>query len=202
MTSRKWQLCSFPNQTIYFHIFCSGQQVSFQLLKQSISIVYFKYLILFLLYICKGTGKTRTLVAAIEKIIRSTENSILVCANSNAACDEITRRLMKVCGSKEMFRLSAKSHNPLPVSDEIKKYSNFMKSGIHIPCLEFLYSFRILICTLQTSGYLSRALGESGFNPSHFSHIIIDECACVNETAALIPIAGNSYFFLIDMIWL
>lgn len=49
----------------------------------------------------KGTGKTRTIVAAIIQIVRSSNNYVLVCANSNSACDEITERLLRVLGTAE-----------------------------------------------------------------------------------------------------
>lgn len=49
-------------------------------------------------FIKLGTGKTKVIVAAIEEIVRNkaTENFVLVCASSNAACDEIFERLMEV----------------------------------------------------------------------------------------------------------
>lgn len=138
------------------------------------------------------------MVAAIEEIIRTTKKCVLVCANSNAACDEITERLLKVCETGEIFWMYAKSHNQQTISDEIKKSSNFLKSEFRIPCLDYIYAFRVVICTLQTAGCLSRACDEPGFNVRHFSHIINDECACTNETMTLIPIAGNFYFIFID----
>lgn len=147
----------------------------------------------------QGTGKTRTLVAAIEQIIRSSNNCILVCANSNAACDEITGRLLKVFKVGEIFRMYAKSHNERNIDSEIKKCSNLVNGQFRIPSLKYLYSFRIVICTLLTAGCISRARADSDFNPSQFSHIIIDECASTNETTTLIPIAGIFHFTFIDL---
>lgn len=142
----------------------------------------------------KGTGKTRTLVALIEEIIHSSNKSILVCANSNAACDEITSRLLRIFDNDTLFRLYAKSYNATNVSCEIKKYSNF-KEQFHFPCLKYIYKFRIVVCTLSTAGCISRARYEDcDFQPNHFSHIIIDECASTNETTALVAIAGNFNF--------
>lgn len=141
-----------------------------------------------------GTGKTRTLVAAIEEITRSSNNRILVCANSNAACDEITCRLLKVFKKGELFRMYAKSYNERNVNNKILTCSNFRKGRFSIPCLKYLYSFRVVICTLLTAGCLSRACEDPDFNTSHFSHIFIDECASANETTTLIPIAGTFHF--------
>lgn len=141
----------------------------------------------YLIFGSAGTGITRTLVAAIEEIVRSTSGSVLVCANSNAACDEITQRLIGVLKSHEIFRMYAKSYN---VEKSIKKCSNFFDGQFRFPCLKFLYSFRVVICTLITAGNLVRARNDPNFVPGHFSTLIIDECASTNENTTLVPIAG------------
>lgn len=148
----------------------------------------------YLLFGPAGTGKTRTLVTAVENIVRSTNGRVLVCANSNAACDEFTERLLKVMNTKEIFRMYAKSYNIRNVSKEIIKCSNFKEGQFRIPKLKHLYTFRVVICTLLTAGCISRACGESDFNSAHFSHVIIDEAASTNETMTLIPIAGILFF--------
>lgn len=137
-----------------------------------------------------GTGKTRTLIAAIAEIVKSTMNYILVCAHSNAACDEITKRLVKILPN-DIYRLYAKSMSVDAISEEIKPVSNINKNAIHFPSLNDLYRHRVLICTLTTSGNLVRARDvEPDFDSGHFSHIFIDEAACVSEILTLIPIAG------------
>lgn len=141
-----------------------------------------------------GTGKTRTLVAAVDEIIHlSKKNHVLICANSNAACDEIAIRLLQVVDKNQMLRMYAKSYHEKNVNEQIKNCSNYIKGKFSIPCLKYLYTFRIVICTLLTSGCVSRACEERDFEPGHFSHIIIDEAASSNETATLIPIAGIIY---------
>lgn len=138
-----------------------------------------------------GTGKTRTLVAAIEEIVRSTSKSVLVCANSNSACDEIVTRLIDVLEKGEMFRMYGKSYNYRKVSEKIKPLCNWLKGEFRFPSLEFLYQFRVLVCTLTTAGCLTRATEHSQFSARHFSHVIIDESASTHETVSLIPIAGK-----------
>lgn len=135
-----------------------------------------------------GTGKTRTLVAAIEEIVRSTNKCILVCACSNAACDEITQRLLQKLKTNEIFRMYAKSYNTAKI---IKTCSNFIQGEFRFPSLKFLYKFRVVICTLLTAGNLVRARSDPDFDTKHFSHVFIDECASTNETTTLIPIAGK-----------
>lgn len=146
-----------------------------------------------------GTGKTRTLVAAIEEIVRSTSGSVLVCANSNAACDEITQRLLSVLKSHEIFRIYAKSYN---VEKSIKNCSNWFEGQFRFPCLKYLYSFRVVICTLLTAGNLVRARNDPNFVPGHFSTLIIDECASTNESTTLVPIAGMYWVFILVIFYL
>lgn len=139
----------------------------------------------------KGTGKTRTLVAAIEHMVKTTNNHILVCANANSACDEITQRLLAVLSKKEIFRMYAKSYKPTMLNPEFMEICNLKGGEFQFPPLKLLYKFRVLVCTLLTAGYLVRANGaDKHFDPKHFSHIIIDESACTHEPVSLIPIAG------------
>lgn len=139
----------------------------------------------------------------------------MVCANSNSACDEITERLLNVLQIGEIFRMYAKSYDTRKVSEDIKPICNMLKKGFCSPSLEFLYQFRVLVCTLNTAGSLARAqeypewlgrkskrsrrnIWQSGsdndapaYNPKHFSHIFIDECVSAHETVSLISIAGK-----------
>lgn len=146
---------------------------------------------------CKtiGTGKTRTIVAAIIDIVRTTEKNVLVCANSNAACDEITKRLLEVLCYGELHRMYAKSYNKNLISDKIRPVSNLMEGRLEFPSLQYLYQFRVVVCTLLTAGCVTRARGQNRtFSSAHFSHIFIDEAACAHEPVTLIPIAGMNFF--------
>lgn len=149
----------------------------------------------------KGTGKTSTLVAAIEEIVRSTNKAVLVCANSNSACDEITERLVKVLHFGEMFRMYARSFDKRQISENIMPICNWIKGKFHLPSLEVLYKFRVVVCTLSTTGCIVRAARNPRFgyrkNPyfgcHHFSHIFVDECASTHETVSMIPITGKHF---------
>lgn len=139
----------------------------------------------------KGTGKTRTLIAAIEEIVRSTNKYVLVCANSNSACDEIAERLVNVLEFGEMFRMYAKSYDVRKISSNLKPICNWLKGEFHFPSMHFLNKFRVLVCTLTTAGCLSRARDDPYFSATHFSHIFIDESASTHEPITMIPIAGK-----------
>ncbi|XP_037774692.1 putative helicase mov-10-B.1 [Penaeus monodon] len=57
-----------------------------------------------------GTGKTVTVVEAIKQIYKREPNSrILVAAPSNAACDNITGRLLEHISRRHVFRMHSKS---------------------------------------------------------------------------------------------
>lgn len=143
----------------------------------------------------KGTGKTRTIVAAIEQIVRTTKQNVLVCTMSNAACDEITNRLIDVLDETELYRFYAKSYRHERISARIKTVSNFENENIVYPPLGYLYKFRVFVCTLCSAGCLTRARKDKEvWKATHFSYVFIDECASAHETMCLVPIAGNCFF--------
>lgn len=131
-------------------------------------------------------------------MMAKTKNSILVCAQTNAACDEITERLLGVLSDSSMlFRMYARSHTEGKLNAKILKVCNFKNGKFGFPSLDHLYDYRIVVCTLQTAGSLVRAREKDAkFSSSHFSHIIIDEAACIPEPVSIIPIAGMYFLFL------
>lgn len=144
-------------------------------------------------YLNIGTGKTRTLVATIEQIVRTTDQNILVCAMSNAACDEIADRLVDVLEEDEMYRFYARSYKHEKITARLARVSNYDSDGIFYPTLKFLYQFRVIICTLCSSGCFTRARKDVNvWREDHFSYIFIDECASAHETMCLVPIAGTN----------
>lgn len=153
-------------------------------------------------HIYLGTGKTRTIVASIGEIVKSTKNNVLICAQSNSACNEIAEKLMKVLENGQIIRLLAKSYDLCTLSTEMKSISNVKNGEVKFPSLTFLYSFRVVVCTLLSAGCIVRAREiDADFNSSHFSHVFIDEAAFVQESITLIPIAGIYLNFLILFIF-
>lgn len=124
---------------------------------------------------------------------QSRENFILVCSNSNAACDELFERLMQILDYNEILRLYSISHDIKRVPSEFLNFSNWdsRTKSFTMPELNFLYSHRVLVCTLTVAGNLTRANCCPVFRPDHFNYVIIDECACAHETMTLLPIAGQ-----------
>jgi helicase MOV-10 len=137
-----------------------------------------------------GTGKTSTIVEAICQLcLVDTKNRILITAQSNAACNEISERLLKYLKKEEMYRMFSKSSTASvrkTGNDKLMRASN-MASRQHLyPTWDELYEYRVVICTLCTAGSLQLA----GIDPKHFTHVFIDECASATEPSSLIAIAG------------
>ncbi|XP_055307723.1 uncharacterized protein LOC129571875 [Sitodiplosis mosellana] len=145
----------------------------------------------FLLYGPPGTGKTTTMVASIAEIVLFSDKCVLVCSQSNSACDDIAKKLMVHLDNKQILRMYASSYNIEKMDPKIASISNNINSRLEYPCLEKLYSYRVVICTLSTAGCITRSRGlDMHFNSKHFSHIYIDEAGFVNEMTSMIPIAG------------
>lgn len=145
----------------------------------------------------KGTGKTKTVVAAIEKIVRSTAKNVLVCAQSNAAANEIAERLCKTLDKKQILRMFSQSYDHDKISSTLEPFCNLYDGELKYPSLDYLYRFRVLICTLSTAGCLVRARASEIFDAAHFGYVFIDECASAHETMSLIPIAGKHVIIFI-----
>ncbi|KYM99302.1 Putative helicase mov-10-B.1 [Cyphomyrmex costatus] len=133
-----------------------------------------------------GTGKTATLVEAICQIVRQypTKN-ILVCTLSNAAADEITKRLIKSIPTNLIYRMYAPSREWSSVDKEIRPCANFVQDITIFLSKDILLLKKIIISTLLSS---IRLIGEN-FRKNHFSYIIIDEASQAIEPDMLIPLA-------------
>lgn len=132
------------------------------------------------------------MVAAIQEIVRTTCKSVLICAQSNQASDEIALRLIKKLRSEEVIRIYAKTHEKKNVDESIATISNLRNAGFSFPSLNYLYRFRVVVCTISTAGNIARGRDDPDFDPTHFSHIFIDEAASIPETATFVPIFGIS----------
>ncbi|XP_053994760.1 putative helicase mov-10-B.1 [Hylaeus volcanicus] len=131
-----------------------------------------------------GTGKTTTLVEAICQIRNQhrTKN-VLVCAFSNAAADEIARRLITLLPSKDIFRMYAASMHWEDVDKTIVPNSNFVDDKVlYLPKDIFILK-KIVIVTLMTC----MRLVSLNLRSDHFSYIFIDEASQSTELESLVP---------------
>ncbi|PNF41191.1 hypothetical protein B7P43_G01458 [Cryptotermes secundus] len=138
-----------------------------------------------------GTGKTVTVVEAILQVKKKLKQScILVCAPSNSACDWLAQKLIPHCTTKELLRLHSSSRDWSAIPEELHPYSNLSKCTFYFPDETQLASYRIVVCTLISSGRLLKKR-DGSFDPTvHFTHIFIDECGQAMEPETLVPLVG------------
>lgn len=131
-----------------------------------------------------GTGKTATLVELICQIWKQGfSKTVLVCASSNAAVNEITKRLLKYIPTKDIQRMYARSTKWCAVPSKIKPCSNFVNETCFYPSKNILLSKRIIVITLSACTRLLKA----NIRVNHFSYIIIDEASQAIEPETIIP---------------
>jgi len=138
-----------------------------------------------------GTGKTVTLVEAITQVWHiSTGKAVrqLVCAPSNAACNNIASKLINMLPpTAKIFRLFSISSDELKIPDDLKDHSNFDRSKgyMTMPTLDTILDKHIVIVTLVSAGRIVTAGGGG-----NFQYVYIDECGQASEPEAVIAVAG------------
>lgn len=129
-------------------------------------------------------------MALIEQIVRTTKENVLFCAPTNAACDEITHLLTRILQAGEFYRFYATSNKFMKTKQQVLDVSNFTGTSVSYPPLSTLYKYRVVTCTLESAGFLTRARNDNYWNGQNFRNIVIDDAATVHETVTFIPIAG------------
>ena len=103
---------------------------------------------------------------------------ILACTPSNAAADLLVERLAAAgLTVDQLLRLNAHSRDINSVPEDVQPFSAFPKPAK-------ARSYRVVLSTCSSAALL-RSLK---IRPGHFSHIVIDEAAQVDEPLALVPI--------------
>ena len=135
-------------------------------------LIYFLrlHLIFFLLH--RGTGKTRTLLVAILKVLALNKASsssqqekngpvyrCLVCTPSHTACDVVTRRLSKHLGRSQLFRLFDTNRPIASVPVDVLGYTrqSATTGGFSLPPAKELLKFDVIVCTCSDANILYRA---------------------------------------------
>ncbi|KAL5288852.1 MOV10.2 family protein [Megaselia abdita] len=141
-----------------------------------------------------GTGKTSTIVESILHIFKNDpESKILVSTFSNAACDQVGRRLFsylqKMTDEPIMLRIySACYGNQMDfdiLDDDYMEATNMCHVYHMFPGIPVVKTYRIIIAT----HYIVAKYVHSGLN-GIFSHIFIDENGSSTIPDALCAIAG------------
>lgn len=134
-----------------------------------------------------GTGKTVTVVEAIKQIYKREPNSrILVAAPSNAACDNITGRLLEHISRRHVFRMHSKSREISSIPLDVKCVSNIVGNEVYFPSDVRLLEYRVVICTLIAAGRIASA----ALPPGSISYVFLEECGQAMEPEALVGVCG------------
>lgn len=144
----------------------------------------------FILFGPPGTGKTTSIVESLCQIRKFyPSKKILVCAPSNAACDEIAARAIKFLPSSDIYRQYSISMGKSldKIDPRLVNISNLGVSERHTyPPSEYIKTFSIVIVTLS----MVHKLYQIKLSTSHFSYIFIDECGSATEPSSIIPISA------------
>ncbi|XP_054261036.1 putative helicase MOV-10 [Macrosteles quadrilineatus] len=138
-----------------------------------------------------GTGKTVTLVEAITQVWHASLGKAvrqLVCAPSNAACNNIASRLISVLPrTAKILRLFSMSSDDINIPEDLINHSNYNKEKgyVTMPTIGKILENHIVIVTIVSAGRI--VTGGGGGN---FQYVYIDECGQACEPEALIAIAG------------
>ncbi|KAF9443544.1 RNA helicase [Macrolepiota fuliginosa MF-IS2] len=132
-----------------------------------------------------GTGKTVTIVEAIQQILSSNpDHRILACAPSNSAADLIAQNLMNL-GTSVVFRLNSITRNIEDLPKTLKPFSLYNENIVFaIPHAEELAKYRVVVSTCLSGGVPA----SLGLKRGHFSHIFIDEAGQGKEPEVMVPI--------------
>jgi helicase MOV-10 len=151
-----------------------------------------------------GTGKTTTIIAAINAVRQHRASvdpyrarmgtdgiRILVCAPSNFAADVLLTRLAERNPKNEMFRYMSYQRNVDGMDQNFKElilsYSNHRNREFVFPDLDTFLSFNIVVCTCAMAGILKNLQVPRG----HFDVVFVDEAGHAIEPELMAAFAWN-----------
>ncbi|KAH8339316.1 hypothetical protein KR074_011418 [Drosophila pseudoananassae] len=150
-----------------------------------------------------GTGKTVTLVETILQLVRNVPGArLLVGTPSNSSADLLTKRIINSNALRQGDFIRLVSQNQIEkdlIAPELMSYcatvdigsvgtcdDNMVvtESGLKLRCqLKFIGSHKVTISTCTTLGNFL----QMGFQPAHFTHVLIDEAGQCTEPETMIP---------------
>ncbi|KAF8970450.1 P-loop containing nucleoside triphosphate hydrolase protein [Flammula alnicola] len=132
-----------------------------------------------------GTGKTVTIVEAMQQLLAKDPNiRILACAPNNSAADTIAQKLISL-GRSEVFRLNSLSRRIDDMPKGLRDYSIINDNSVFaMPTLEQLAKYRVVVSTCLSAGVPAGL----GLKRGHFTHIFIDEAGQGKEPEVMVPI--------------
>lgn len=112
---------------------------------------------------------------------RDASFKILACTPSNAAADLLVERLAAAgLTVDQLLRLNASSRDRKSIPEVVRPFSTS-------PTHANLQNYRVVLSTCSSAALLQKP--RLRVRVGHFSHIVIDEAAQVDEPLALIPIS-------------
>lgn len=139
----------------------------------------------FVLFGPPGTGKTVTIVEAMQQLLLlNPDVRILACAPNNSAADLLAQKLTNL-GRQAVFRLNALSrkHDDLPKS--LREFALINENKVFsVPTLEEMKKYRVVVSTCISGGIPA----SLGLKRGHFTHIFIDEAGQGKEPEIMVPI--------------
>ena len=168
----------------------------------------------FLLSGIPGSGKTKAVVEAVLQMVGSSTNpgSILVCAPSDQAADNLTLRLKNALTTTELLRLNHDSRTFQSVPSSILAWSYIVEDTFALPPFPQLMAYSVVVTTCKDADilvqarvtnsdlatwqhHLSQTIRPRDGDTSdrvvslHWSALFIDEAAQATEIEALIPLS-------------
>ncbi|XP_017098486.2 probable RNA helicase armi [Drosophila bipectinata] len=150
-----------------------------------------------------GTGKTVTLVETILQLVRNVPGSrLLVGTPSNSSADLLTKRIIESNALRPGDFIRLVSQNQIEkdlIAPELMNYCATVdigsigtcndsmmvtESGLKLRCqMKFMGNHKVTISTCTTLGNFL----QMGFEPAHFTHVLIDEAGQCTEPETMIP---------------
>ena len=130
-----------------------------------------------------GTGKTHTLAAAVEQLMKERQTQILVCTHQNTEADKVYRSLQKHVNGINRHVLRLVPH----AADENRNFAllhPYSCKAVHKVKSEYLAQWKVIVTTFLTALTINDMLIKER-DTLQFSHIIIDEDAQSIEPEAL-----------------
>jgi helicase MOV-10 len=158
-----------------------------------------------------GTGKTKTLVETAMQLLLTTKvERILICAPSEAAADTLALRLKQYLSSSQLLRLNRPGRADNEVARELTQYCYMTNDVFSLPPIKILMSYDVVVTSCQDAGILLEAHLTNNdlwhieknmfetFHPKdevripslHWGALLVDEAAQATETdlAAVISV--------------
>lgn len=136
-----------------------------------------------------GTGKTRTIAAAVREVLQTQEHARILCAApSDTAADWLALRLLDtpdVMADAGMLRLNWHTRMLEEVPVQLLQHSAVDQATNCFNVPDDIAERRVIVCTCSAAAILARL----GLGPGHFSCILIDESVQASEPELLVPLS-------------